>query len=146
MAVKTKKDRTPQIRDEIKNSLFIDFSDLSADLDNTLKQYGYFGHLLSQAISHTKVLEYEIKCVEGKLYVISKDDVLETTGKPPSDTYIQASLTEDDDWNDLQKEQLRANAKAGDLRILVRGLEIKLESLRTLMANERMDKSLHLKD
>jgi len=130
--------------DGFQDVLRIDFSDLEQGLGEALGLYGRYGYMLAQAISDAREAEASMTSIEGELYLISKNDPLES-GKIPSDTYIRMELVQDEDWKEAQSKLLKARRLEQDLRVLVRGLEYKLEALRTLLANERMDKSLHLK-
>ena len=130
---------------DIKRVLSIDFSDLTEDLAESLKLYGYYGEQAARAWGKARMARQKRENIAGQLYFISKEDVLEN-GRPPSDKYVEYELTQDPDWQTAQKEYSEAKVVAEKASVLVRGLEFKLDSLRTLMANERLDKQQHLKD
>lgn len=142
MALKNKT-KTPEVN--IVELLTIDPSDLELDLVETLKNFGYYGALAAREWVKVRGHRQTREEVAGQFYMISKDDVLDN-GRPPSDKYIEMELTQDEDWVDAQTAYSKSKGVAEEYQILVRGLEFKLESLRTLLANERTDKQLHLKD
>jgi len=130
---------------DLKALLSIDPSDLEGDLMESLRMYGYYGGLAAKAWGLSRVARIKRENLAGSFYMISKDDQLES-GRPPSDKYIEMELTQDTDWSLAQKIYSESKVWAGHLQVAVKGLEMKLESIRTLLANERTDKQLHLKD
>ena len=130
---------------DIKKLLSIDFSDLASDLAETLLQYGYYGEQAAKAWGKSRRARQVREGIAGSLYFISKEDVLEN-GRQPSDKYIEMEFTQDEDWLTAQEEYHNNKLLGERMQSLVRALEYKLDSLRTLMANERLDKQHHLKD
>ncbi len=129
---------------DIKQLLRIDFDDLTYDLSQTLMEYGYYGEQNARLWGKSRMARQNREAIAGAFYMISKEDVLDN-GRPPSDKYIDMELTQDEDWVLAQEEYSTAKVQAEKMQVLVKGLEYKLDSLRTLLASERVDKQHHLK-
>jgi hypothetical protein len=129
---------------DIRKILRIDFSDLTTDLSESLMLYGYYGELNANIWGKVRRARQNREIIAASFYMISKDDVLDT-GRPPSDKFIDMELQQDEDWVEAQEEYHTAKIQAEKSQVLVKGLEYKLDSLRTLLASERVDKVHHLK-
>lgn len=129
---------------DIQDFLRIDFSDLTHDLSETLMAYGFYGEQNARLWGRARKARQKREGIAADFYMISKDDVLEN-GRPPSDKYIEMELNQDDDWKEAQEEYSITKVQAEKSQVLVKGLEYKLDSLRTLLASERVDKQHHLK-
>ncbi len=130
---------------ELELALTIDPSDLEHDLVESLRWYGYYGGMAAKAWATARKARVKRENLAGQFYLVSKDDLLDN-GRPPSDKFIEMELTQDKDWAAAQAEYSEAKADAEVLQVAVKGLEMKLEAIRTLLANERSDKQLHLRD
>jgi len=130
---------------DIKQLLRIDFDDLTFDLSQTLMEYGYYGEQNARLWGKTRSARQQRESIAGSFYMISKEDLLDN-GRPPSDKYIEMELTQDADWAEAQEAYSTYKIQAEKMQVLVKGLEYKLDSLRTLLANERVDKQHHLRD
>jgi len=129
----------------VKSLLTIDHSDLRANVSESLRDFGYYAHQSSLANSRVRVSRMELDRISGDFFTIAKEEILDN-GRPPSDKSIEFEMATDDDVLEAKENYIHQKEKAETLLGLVNSLEIKLELLRTLMADERTDKQLHLKN
>jgi hypothetical protein len=120
--------------------LTIDHSDLRKSLSEALINYGYYSHRAALAWYVFRQQRVSLERQFGIVFNNTKEDEMEN-GKSPSDKFAEAEANVD---FSVIKEKKRLNVIKRDaerLSALVRGLEYKMDLVRSLLASERQDKS-----
>ena len=116
----------------------IDPGDLQGELAKALKRYCYIGFLYTLCDERAKRTEAFANKARGSVFSINKENELDN-GKTASDQYCNAIADDDEEYMEVFEDYLTANTKARRLGTLLRGIGMKIESLRTLISSERAE-------
>lgn len=140
------RDRVDKINKALMKSLLtIGYTNLSEDLGITLTNFGYYSSLSNSYRAKVRKARAELERDSATIFSIAKDDG-DGFGRGPSDKLAEAEVNSDENIVESKLDLADTRKYAEDLEALVTGLTYKMDILRSLLADERNDKRLHIQN
>lgn len=125
----------------LNDELIISEERINSEIKDQPSAYGFLGLLHKKLVRIMKDKEMELKKEYSRLYILYKEKKDATTGRPFSDTFVDARIIINLKYQVKFKEFVQAEEDASSIEVCIKAFEQRANMVQTLSANIRKDRS-----